>query len=213
MAEVYNFCLPSTMAGALCSLLASLLAFIAYMGIMHFFFNGEAAVAILPHLALAIAATVYSSRQDPLLVPRSLPTVGVRASLRGSIRAVIVVVVLWIPGAVAVCSTCYGQLPNCLGGATCPLAVLQIQNAAILAGSAAAASKGADLLHLRVLRVVTQNVTGVLKTIVIRVALQFPATSLEDLDLPYFVKTTSSGAITVDDAEREILAAPYGMRG
>eukprot|EP00965_Chrysotila_dentata_P120288 3977515-Pleurochrysis_carterae.AAC.1 len=63
-----------------------------------------------------------------------------------------VVVVFWIPGAVAVCSTCYGQLPNCLGGAKCPLAVLPVQHAAILAGSWAAAIKGADLLPLRVLR-------------------------------------------------------------
>eukprot|EP00965_Chrysotila_dentata_P179666 5932939-Pleurochrysis_carterae.AAC.1 len=64
------------MAGALCFLLASLLAFIAYMGIMHFFFEGEASVAILPYLALAIAAIVYSSLKDPFMVPKSRPTVG-----------------------------------------------------------------------------------------------------------------------------------------
>eukprot|EP00965_Chrysotila_dentata_P088974 2937279-Pleurochrysis_carterae.AAC.1 len=116
-----------------------------------------------------------------------------------------VVVVLWIPGAVAVCWTCYGQLPNCLGGDKCPLAVLPIQNAAILAGLAAAAIKGADLLPLPVLRVFTQTVIGILKLIVMRVALQSPAASLEDMDLPDFVKATSSGAITVDDAERDIL--------
>eukprot|EP00965_Chrysotila_dentata_P176516 5828595-Pleurochrysis_carterae.AAC.1 len=45
-----------------------MLALIAYMGIMHFSFEGEAAVAILPYLALAIATTVYSSLKDPFLV-------------------------------------------------------------------------------------------------------------------------------------------------
>eukprot|EP00965_Chrysotila_dentata_P042668 1415858-Pleurochrysis_carterae.AAC.1 len=106
------------------------------------------------------------------------------------------VVVFWIPGAVAVCSTCYAQLPNCLGGAKCPLAVLPVPHAAILAGSTAAAIRGADLLPLRVLRVFTQNVIGILKTIVMRVALQSPTASLESMDLPDLVKATSSGAIT-----------------
>eukprot|EP00965_Chrysotila_dentata_P130360 4310342-Pleurochrysis_carterae.AAC.1 len=54
--EFYNFGLPSTMAGTFCFPLASLLAFIVYMGIMHFFYEGEGAVAILPYLALAIVA-------------------------------------------------------------------------------------------------------------------------------------------------------------
>eukprot|EP00965_Chrysotila_dentata_P038700 1285206-Pleurochrysis_carterae.AAC.1 len=38
-----------------------------------------------------------------------------------------------------------------------------------------------------------------------RVALQSPTASLENMDLPDLVKATSSGAITVDDAERELL--------
>eukprot|EP00965_Chrysotila_dentata_P180807 5968446-Pleurochrysis_carterae.AAC.1 len=63
------------MAGGLRFLLASLLAFIAYQGIMQFFFEGEAAVAISPYLALAIAAMVYSSIRDPFLVPKLRPAV------------------------------------------------------------------------------------------------------------------------------------------
>eukprot|EP00965_Chrysotila_dentata_P179667 5932940-Pleurochrysis_carterae.AAC.1 len=174
------------MAGALCFLLASLLAFIAHMGIMNFFFEGEGAVAILPYLALAIMAIVYSSLEDPFMVPKlRRTTVVVRASPRGFTKAVImIVVVFWIPGAVAVCLTCFGQLPNFLGGAKCPLAVLPVQHVAILAGSTAAAIKDADLLPLRVLRVFTQNVIGVLKTIVMRVVLQSPTASLESMDLP-----------------------------
>eukprot|EP00965_Chrysotila_dentata_P096485 3188358-Pleurochrysis_carterae.AAC.1 len=38
-----------------------------------------------------------------------------------------------------------------------------------------------------------------------RVALQSPTASLENMDLSDLVKATSSGAITVDDAERELL--------
>eukprot|EP00965_Chrysotila_dentata_P016268 537965-Pleurochrysis_carterae.AAC.1 len=149
------------MASALCILLASLLALIAYMGIMHFFFEGEAAVAILPYLALAIAAIVYSSLRDPFMLLREAPS-GRSAWSSSSFG---------FPALLQLCSTCYGQLPNCLGGAKCPLAVFPVQHAAILAGSAAAAIKGAYLLPLRVLRAFTQNVICVLKTIVMRVAL------------------------------------------
>eukprot|EP00965_Chrysotila_dentata_P181216 5982136-Pleurochrysis_carterae.AAC.1 len=115
------------MTGTSCFLLGSFLVVIAYMDIMYFFFEGEAAVAMLPYLALAIAAIIYSSLKDPFMAPKSRPTAGVRVPPRGFIKAAIMVVVtFWIPGAVAVCSTCYGQLPNCVGGAKCPLAVLPV---------------------------------------------------------------------------------------
>eukprot|EP00965_Chrysotila_dentata_P068928 2277842-Pleurochrysis_carterae.AAC.1 len=60
---------------------------------MNFFHEGEGAVANLPYLALAIVAIVYFSLRDPFLVPNSRPAVMVRASPRGFIKAVIMVIV------------------------------------------------------------------------------------------------------------------------
>ena len=112
--------------------------------------------------------------------------------------------------AVAVCLSCNGNVPNCPGDATCPMALALATNLAVMAGGEAVANKvldmgsgGAPILPLTWLQVLRPSILDALVTVARRAPVGTPQ-GIRDMSVKEILDALIAGSTSHMDARLEL---------